>query len=387
MRVVLFKYISREIWHVFIVSLFLFIFIIMSTRLINMTDMLVNQGVKAGHLLNIILCLFPRVIIFSMPAACLMSVLLAFIRLSGDNEIISLNASGISLYQLLAPVYLFSLICAIIACLMSVFWVPWGNRSYKDVLFEMVKSKANVAIKERVFYEPFPNLIFYVNSFSNEEKSMKNVFVADRRNQSVTNTIVASGAKILSNRDADVVTIHFEDGAIFFDRGNNNDVSTMTFDDYDISIDLQDVMSSMVSKEKEPKEMYIGELINGIKKSPEKDTGRNLMELRLYEMFSIPMGILFIGIIGAPLGARVREGGRTRGIVISLLVFLVYYICLTGVRYACEMGHLSPSAGVWVPVFFLLLTCSYLMLGIGNYRPFNYFIRLLPGFKAGSFPI
>lgn len=387
MRVVLFKYISREIWHVFIVSLFLFIFIIMSTRLINMTDMLVNQGVKAGHLLNIILCLFPRVIIFSMPAACLMSVLLAFIRLSGDNEIISLNASGISLYQLLAPVYLFSLICAIIACLMSVFWVPWGNRSYKDVLFEMVKSKANVAIKERVFYEPFPNLIFYVNSFSNEEKSMKNVFVADRRNQSVTNTIVASGAKILSNRDADVVTIHFEDGAIFFDRGNDNDVSTMTFDDYDISIDLQDVMSSMVSKEKEPKEMYIGELINGIKKSPEKDTGRNLMELRLYEMFSIPMGILFIGIIGAPLGARVREGGRTRGIVISLLVFLVYYICLTGVRYACEMGHLSPYAGVWVPVFFLLLTCSYLMLGIGNYRPFNYFIRLLPGFKAGSFPI
>ena len=337
-----------------------------------MTDMLVNQRVNAGQLLTIILCLLPRVFIFSMPAACLMSVLLAFIRLSNDNEIISLNASGISLYQMLTPVIFFSLICSIIACLMSVFWVPWGNRSYKDVLFEMVKSKSDIAIKERVFYEPFPDVIFYVNSFSPKEKSMKNIFVVEKRDQSITSSIVAEGARILSDRDSDIVTIHLVNGTIFTNEGN------VSFDSYDIPIDLQDVMSSIVSREKEPKEMYIRELIDNLKIYRDKNIRRNLMELKLYEMFSIPMGILIISIIGAPLGARVRAGGRAKGIIISLFIFLVYYICLTGIRYICETGLLSPSVGVWLPVFFLLITCAYLMLGVGNYRLLRPFLRFLP---------
>jgi lipopolysaccharide export system permease protein len=341
----------------------------MSTRLINMTDMLVTQQVDIGQLMAIILCLLPRVVLFSMPAACLMSVLLAFIRISGDNEIISLNASGISLYQIMTPVILFSLTCSIIACLMSIFGVPWGNNSYRKVILEMVKTKADIAIKERVFYEPFDNLVFYVNSYSPKDKSMKNIFVLDRRSQSEKNTVVAAGAKIVSDKDSDTVTIHFENGTMFTDDGYGS------FDSYSIPVDLRDVMSSIVSREKEPKEMYLGELISNLKVSHDKDTRKNLMELKLYEMFSIPVCVFLIGIIGVPLGARERAGGRTRGIVISLFVFLAYYICLTGTRYVCEMGGLSPSVGVWVPAFFLLIACSYLMLGIGNYRPFNYLAK------------
>ncbi|HJX34369.1 MAG TPA: LptF/LptG family permease [Desulfatiglandales bacterium] len=372
MRLTLIKYISREIYSFFLVGLLVFIFIVMATRMIWMTDLLVNQRVSLVQILKIILCLLPQAILFSMPAVCLMGVLLAFIRLSADNEIVALNAAGISLYQIMAPVILFSLTGYIITSLIAAYGVPWGNRSYRDVILGIMRSKMDVAIKERVFYEPFEDkIVFYVNSFSSKERTMKDLFVVDRRDQSFTATIVAKKGKIISNDGSDIVNIHFMDGTIFANEMDLNKARTIKFDTYDLNIDLGNVMSSLVSKERAPKEMYMGELIENFIKSRGKDSGY-LIGIKLFEMFSIPLATFILGLIGAPLGAHVRGRGYTRGIILSLIVFLVYYISFMGVRYICETGILSPSIGAWIPVFFLFFICVYLLVQTTNYRSFGF---------------
>ena len=85
-------------------------------------------------------------------------------------------------------------------------------------------------------------------------------------------------------------------------------------------------------------------------------------------MFSIPMAIFIMGVIGAPLGAQIRARGRTKGIIISLFVFLVYYIFLMIVRYLCEIKGLAPSIGVWIPNFILVAICAYLLYMVANDR-------------------
>ncbi|MFC1867151.1 LPS export ABC transporter permease LptF [Thermodesulfobacteriota bacterium] len=383
----LFRYILREICSIFFVSLMVFIFIIMATRVMGITELFVNQSVDAGQILKIILCLLPRVIIFSMPAACLMCVMLAFIRLSSDNEIIALNSSGISLYQMLAPVIFFSLMTYLFASFIAIHGVPWGNRSYKDVVFRIIKSTADFAVKERVFYEPFDGVVFYVNSFSPKERRMKDLFVVDRRSKPNINTIVAEEGRILSNRGSNIITINFIDGTIFTIEKDFEAVRTIKFESYDLNIDLREIMSWVASREKDPKEMDIRELIDNIKASQGKSLKNNLMGIKLFEMFSIPFAVFLMGIIGGPLGAQVRANGRTKGIVISLLVFLVYYICLMGVRYICESGTLSPSLGVWIPNLFLLITCAYLLARVSNYHPVRLLIRSFSRdqFKGQSF--
>ncbi|MFC1531935.1 LptF/LptG family permease [Thermodesulfobacteriota bacterium] len=375
LRLTLFKYLSREIWSIFFVSLLVFIFIIMATRMMGM-DLLVNQRVSPVHILNIVLCLLPRVIIFSMPAACLMCVLLAFIRISSDNEIIALSSSGISLYQMLAPVIFFSLMSYLIASFIAIYGVPWGNRSYRDVIYRIIKSKANVDIKEKIFYEPFDGMVFYINSFSPRERTMKDLFVVDRQTSLTARTIVAKKGRILSNRDSNIITIHFIDGTIFMIEKDFGTTRSMKFDTFDLNIDLRDIMSRIVSREKEPKEMYIRELIHNLKTSQEKSL-KNLMGIKLFEMFSIPLAIFIMGIIGAPLGAHMRAKGRTKGIVIALFIFFIYYICLMAVRYNCEMSALAPSIGVWLPDLFLLITCVFLLVRASGYRPHR-LLKLFP---------
>lgn len=376
MRTILIKSISKEIWAIFFTSLFVIIFITMATRMMGMiTDLIVNYHVKIGNILNIVLCLLPKVVLFSMPAACLMSVLLAFIRMSGDNEIIALNSSGVSLYQILPPVILFSFISYILACFLAFYFVPLGNRSLKTVFFELISSKADYAIKERIFHEPFNNIILYVNSYSKKQGIMKDIFLVDKREQTIK-TIIAEQGRIITDQKSGTLTIQLTKCDIFTEKGTDKGYGS--FLHYNYPVDLKEIKSSIISRGMEPDDMYFTELLSELKNSSETSEKNNLMKLTFYEMFSLPLSVFFIGIIGAPLGAHVRAHGRTKGIVISLFIFLAYYICVTGIRYLCERDIIKPFLGVWIPVIFLVIIGLYLLVRSAQNRPFGLFERIIP---------
>jgi lipopolysaccharide export LptBFGC system permease protein LptF len=115
--------------------------------------------------------------------------------------------------------------------------------------------------------------------------------------------------------------------------------------------------------------MTVGELISNLNKPTTDMMKYNRIEIELFEMFSIPLAIFLLGIIGAPLGAHVRSRGRPLGIVLSLFTFLIYYISLMSVRYICELGILKPGIGVWLPDLFLFIICIYILKKTANDRP------------------
>jgi lipopolysaccharide export system permease protein len=323
--------------------------------------------------------LLPDIMAFALPAATLIAVVLGFLRLSIDSEIIALKSCGISLYHMLPPVAFFSIACMVLAVVISFAGVPWGNSSFKELILNLAESKANLGIKERTFCEPFDNVVFYVNRFSEKNNVMKNVFVVDRREEDVTNTIIAERGKIFVHSKDRVITLRFKDGTVFAMEKDIETGRTVKFKTYDLNINLKDVMARLTSKEKKPKEMWAGELIQKLKEVPRGEDKYNEMMIELLEKGSLPLAVLLMGIIGIPLGAQLRTRGRSSGIGISLAVFLVYYLCLAGARGICESGTLPPVIGVWIPDLFLLVACLYLLRRVANERPVN----MLPAiFKA-----
>jgi lipopolysaccharide export LptBFGC system permease protein LptF len=92
----------------------------------------------------------------------------------------------------------------------------------------------------------------------------------------------------------------------------------------------------------------------------------------LLEKISIPLAVLFMGIIGVPLGAQMRARGRTAGIGVSLAVFSIYYICLMVMRSICSSGSVSPVLGVWIPDLFLLVSIIYLLRRASQERSIHF---------------
>lgn len=376
MKVTIYKYIFHEAWPTFFASLLVFIFIVLAARMLNIAEWVINHGVSPLQVLKMILYLLPNMILFALPATTLMAVFIAFHRLSGDNEIQALKSSGISLYQMLPPVVAVSLITFLAAALLGFIGSPWGNRSFKDLIFQIAHSKADLGIQERVFCEPFDGITFYINSFTTKERVMNDVFLVDRRDQALTNTIVAREGRLFSHPGSKMITVHFLDGTIFMVDKNMDDVRTIHFNTYDLNIGLQDIMPALSSRKRAPKEMFFAELTNSLKTTPRGETRYNEIATELMERFAIPLAVFLMGIIGAPLGAQIKSGGRFVGIVVSLVIFIIYYLFLAGVRSFGETGAVSPFVGPWLPVLFLLLSCLYLLRRSGRERSIHLFDRI-----------
>ncbi|MEI7816060.1 MAG: LptF/LptG family permease [Desulfuromonadales bacterium] len=104
-------YIIREISSLFLLGITIFTMVLLMGRLISLTDLVVSRGVPLADVSRMILYLIPSFLVFTIPMAFLLAVLLAFGRLSADNEIVVIKASGISLFQVMPPV----VVCAFVA--------------------------------------------------------------------------------------------------------------------------------------------------------------------------------------------------------------------------------------------------------------------------------
>ena len=375
MKLTLHKYIFQEVWPTFVASLLVFALVILATRMLSVTEWIINKGVHPLQVLKLVTFLLPNIILFALPAASLMAVLVAFLRFSNDNEIIALKSTGISLYQMLPPVLVFSLIAYLGATFIAVLGVPWGNRSFKDMIFQIIESQADIGIKERIFFQPCDDVFFYINKISSKDRVMTNIFVEDKRDKSIKNTIVAKEGRILSHRNSRMITFHFKNGTIFILEKGFRTARTIEFETYDLNIGLDDLMPSLALREKAPKEMFIQELIQNLKRTPKGGVKYNEMVIELLERFTMPLAVFLMGLIAVPLGAQLRPRIRSHGIALSLVIFLIYYMCFLGMRSLSETGTISPHIGMWTPDIFLIVCCVYLLQRVANERPLNIYIR------------
>jgi len=76
-------------------------------------------------------------------------------------------------------------------------------------------------------------------------------------------------------------------------------------------------------------------------------------ELAWYRKFSMSFACLIFFFIGAPLGAIIRKGGFGMPILISIILFMVYYVLtMAGEKFARE-DMIPVFAGAWLSTFVL----------------------------------
>ncbi|NLY22433.1 MAG: YjgP/YjgQ family permease [Bacteroidales bacterium] len=78
-------------------------------------------------------------------------------------------------------------------------------------------------------------------------------------------------------------------------------------------------------------------------------------EIEWHRKFTLSITCLLLFFIGAPLGAIIRKGGLGFPLVISVLVFVLYYIITIIFEKTAKDLIISPFIGMWLPAFILLL--------------------------------
>ncbi|MDX1660797.1 MAG: LptF/LptG family permease [Gemmatimonadota bacterium] len=88
---------------------------------------------------------------------------------------------------------------------------------------------------------------------------------------------------------------------------------------------------------------------------------RNAFLVEYHKKFAIPMACIVFVLVGAPIGVRARRGGYGFAMGASTLVFVVYYLLLTGGEDLADRRFLPPWVAMWGGNLIFLLLGAWLL--------------------------
>jgi lipopolysaccharide export system permease protein len=353
-------YIFREMLGPFFISVLVFTVVLLLGRVLQLTEMVLTRGVSIASVAYLILAILPFVFVFTLPMSSLLSVLLAFLRMSSESEITAMKNAGLSLYQLLTPVIVFSLLLYGATSALSFIALPWGNYALKLKLIELARTKADIAIKESVFNNAFDKVVIYMRSYNHKERLMEDVLISDERDPSVTNTIVAPRGYLLNHPDGNAVTIRLYDGSISRVDKKMDLTQNISFDRYDVNLDLKG-LSQFSNRNKKGKEMTYGEMLTAMKDIGKGDPRFRAIKIELQKKFVFPFSCLVMGLLGVPLGLQATNRRRSTGVLLGLFSFLVYYTLLSITLNLGEMQNFPIVIGMWTPNILFGILALYML--------------------------
>ncbi len=343
----------------FVINLVFFTFIFLMAEMLKITDLIVNYGVGIFVILMMLVYSTPYFLVYVIPMSIMMAVLLTFMRLSGDNELIALKTGGVSIYRLLPPVMLFCLAGCLLTAFMAVYGQPWGRLAVKELTFKVVSSSLGVGLKERTFNDSFKDVMFYVNEVDLKNRTLIDVFIEDKRAKSLVSTVVAPKGRLFSEPDGLVYHLRLYDGIINQVDIENRSAHSIKFQTYNIRLDLKKNITTAKLRGKSRKEMGLDELIRYLRDTSSKDERYYKALMELHKKFSISIACFTLGILAVSLGIQSRSSKNSYGLVLGLVFFLIYYLLLSFGLVFGETGAYPPVIGMWVP--------NYVIGGLGVY--------------------
>ncbi len=349
------RYLIREIVGIFGLSLAIFTLVLLMGRMIKLMEMVVANGVPLAEVLHLIGLLLPSFLVLTIPMALLLAVLLAIGRLSADNEITIIKASGLSIGSLLPPILLVAAGAFLVTLFISVVAVPWGNSGFKQLTMEVARKYAASAIRERIFRDDLPGIVLYVDDFDEMRRTMQHVMIQDSRNPEKPLTIFAKSGVISSDEDEGTLRILLKQGSIHTQQ--KNDYRLISFAEYLLTAESGRGMPPARTE----LDFTIGELRQQAASAHQSQQVRLKTLVELHIRFAFPAAAFVFAILALPLGLSNRRSGKGAGFTVSILILLSYYIILSLLRTLAEKGGISPVLAVWSPNLLLLLLGLFLL--------------------------
>jgi lipopolysaccharide export system permease protein len=335
----------------------------------KITQMIVVKGVGLVEVLQTCLYLLPYLLVFTLPMAATVGILLALTRLSVDHEVTALKTAGLSFTQLLPPILGFSVAAALLTLFLTLIGSPWGQQSTRELLKNVAKKRADLGIQEQVFNTDFQGLMLFANRVSSNAGKLEGIFVYDFRDAENPNTIYAETGKLSYDEGQEAMIMQLFDGWVFRWGEEGKDQSRwhmVEFKSYRLPLQL---FGFPLKGGRSESEMSLRELRGILAHEPQGSDPYNRAMVELNQRFAMPLGALILCLIAMPLGLSHRHQGRTWGMIVGLALFLVYYIVFTASWRLALNFKIDPALAPWTSDILFVWVALYLWHRTVRERP------------------
>lgn len=213
MRILSF-YILRQHLVPFLLGFGVVTFILEMDVLFDYLDLVVNRGVPAGIVAQLFVLSLGYIVALSAPCAVLVAVLMTFGRLSQDNEITALRASGVNLGRVMLLPLAAAGVLAWGLTLFNNHVLPETNHAFASLLSDIIRMRPTAKLQEGVFISDFPGYNLLVQSVNSRTNEMQGVTIYQFNPGHPPTTILAERGDLSYTPDGRTAVLELRDGEI-----------------------------------------------------------------------------------------------------------------------------------------------------------------------------
>lgn len=343
------RYIFRQMVFPFVFGLLVFTFSVTINRVLMLTQMVLNKGVSISAVLKLASLTIPDFMIITLPVSFLLALLTVFGKMTQDNEIMALRASGVSITRLTVPAAAFAIIPLALSLLFSFYMAPRFNFFFRVLAVKEVKKAALSALKKNSFTNRFGGLKIFVKDVDTDKSTLKGIFILNKVRGN-PETLIAKSGNIKYNSKRNTLSFYLREGTIQNQDPDSSSFWLMHFDKYKINVKLKGL--SFPDKNSSVHFLTFSELARKYltEHSPEL---KSIYLTYLYKKIAIPAATVLFVFIGLPLGMFIEKRSLFLAISYTVLIVVIYYILFTSGFYMALRNQINPVAGVWGADFFL----------------------------------
>jgi LPS export ABC transporter permease LptF/LPS export ABC transporter permease LptG len=348
------RYLLAELAGPLGLGLLVYTFILLVQLFFRLAEMIIKRGLPTLTVGKLLLYSLPNIIVLTLPMSLLLAVLLGIGRLASDSELIALRASGVSLYRILRPVLLMSLVLAGINTYFMLELLPRGNSAYTRLVVEIATRTLGSQFEPRVFYNEFQGKVLYVFDTDVRGNDWRGVFLAD----SVTtpdrpsDVIFAERGRLELSEDGEQVMLQLENAVQHtYDLTRPERYETRRYEK--LRLLLRDRFASeeraRALSQKSVRSMTLAEAQATVRDPKSPPQLRADARVQVHKMFSIPAACVVFALLAVPLAFSNRRGGKSSGFALSIGIVVLYYVLLSQGEKAAILGRLPPWLAMWLP--------------------------------------
>ena len=350
------RYIFFRLAGITAVVLLMLIFIFIMIDFSENSDNFADNGAEMSEIINnYYLNFIPEMTRLVLPVAVFVACLFLTGQLSDRLEITALKAAGVSLYRLIVPYMVFSVICALSISLLDAFVIPRSNAERINFEERYLQNKTERIDQSDIYRQPSPNTKLQVNYFDKKQQIAYRVRIIEFDDEKITSTTTANRMVWVDSTQSwrleNLTELVFTDKGYKQNRILRKDTVLNT-----LPRDLARTTSDVY-------QLTYPEAIDYIASIERSGAGGiEIPKVQFFGRLAYPFSIIVVNIVGFAFASVRRRGGKGAYLAAGLTISFLYLAFMKIIEPFGYYGALSPELAATLPhIFFFIVGIGLLI--------------------------
>lgn len=353
------RYISRDVLATFGGVLAILLLIALSAQMVGLFNKVASGQLTAGVVLTTLGLKSVSIIVFILPLAFFLGILLSFSRLYQDSEMTALFAAGIGPFHVLGSVLSLAILIAGLQALLSLQLAPWAEEQAQRISEDAAAKSGIKGLTPGRFREMDSGIgVIYAEMLDESSNKMINLFVQKRDGTKHTLIKAASGYEYTDDKNNHYVVL--ENGYRYEGQPGTEGYAIIGFKKHGLLV-----------KEESTEELELRK--KAIKSSALWNSEDSGDKAELQWRISSALLCITLAMLAVPLSQTTPRQGRYAKLVLAIVFYLVFTNLLSVARTWLYKGEISEYVGLWWVHGLIIVTA---LLFLMRHYGLRYFLRL-----------